>query len=236
VAGTEESALRALAKLEQMLPSRSRHRIETLHEATVAVRTGQPSVDAAVLTAVATAVRARERVRFDYTSHGGEKSRREVEPHRLVSYRGRWYLVGWDGGRGDWRTFRVDRMVPRTPTGPRFVPHPLSDDAAAALVERAASVATWRTRARVRLRAPLEAVRPNLPGVVRVHADGPHACIADVGADDPATLLLYLGLLRVDFEVVEGRELAQHLEGFAARLLRAAGSPPGTEREVDPEA
>ena len=122
VAGIEEASLRALAKVEQVLPSRLRHRVETLEGAIVAMPPrGGPIVDTSVLTAVAAAIRAAESLRFDYLSHHGIPSLgRTVEPHRLVCWGRRWYLVGWDRDRAGWRTLRADRMSLRAPNGPRF--------------------------------------------------------------------------------------------------------------------
>lgn len=123
VAGIEETSLRALAKLEHVLPSRLRHRVRTLQEATL--RAGNapgPQVSADSLMTIADACRRSERLRLDYTTPRGEHSRRTVEPHRLISFGRQWYLVAWDTDREDWRTFRVDRLSPPTPTGPRFAP------------------------------------------------------------------------------------------------------------------
>src|SRR5687768_4750127 len=117
VAGIEETSVRALAKLEQVLPSRLRHRVNALQSFTVPVPPDRPgpTVDPAVLTVLAAACRDAERLRFDYRGHDGSATVRSVEPHRLVSWGRRWYLVAWDVDRQDWRTFRVDRIAPRTP-------------------------------------------------------------------------------------------------------------------------
>ena len=122
IAGIEESALRALAKLEQVFPSRLRRRVNALQTFTVPVPADGvgSTVTAAVLSTITAACRDREHLRFDYLSHTGETSRREVEPYRLVNWGRRWYLVAWDDARADWRTFRVDRMTLRTPNGRRF--------------------------------------------------------------------------------------------------------------------
>ncbi|NEW57393.1 WYL domain-containing protein, partial [Nocardia cyriacigeorgica] len=119
IAGIEDSSLRALTKLEQMLPSRLRHRVRTLLAATVSVGAGGPTVDPEILTAIAGAIRDKHRLRFDYHSHDGTTTLRITEPHRLAHTGRRWYLIAWDADRADWRTFRVDRLRPRTPTGPR---------------------------------------------------------------------------------------------------------------------
>src|ERR671930_1219625 len=122
VTGIEETSVRALTKLEQVLPSRLRHRIRAVHTATVSIPGTGPTVPTDVLTAIAAAIRGSERLRFDYASHNGTPSRRDVEPHRLVNWGRRWYLVAWDLGRADWRTFRVDRLTPRGVAGPGFAP------------------------------------------------------------------------------------------------------------------
>src|SRR5438067_4262924 len=116
ITGIEETSLRALAKLEQVLPSRLRRRVEALRTYAVPVPPDSPGprVDAEILTLVTAACRDHERLRFDYASHDGSQSRRLVEPYRLVHWGRRWYLVGWDVDRTDWRTFRVDRLRPRT--------------------------------------------------------------------------------------------------------------------------
>lgn len=122
--GIEETSVRALAKLEQVLPDRLRRRVEAFTSFTVPMLGGRggPTVGADVLTELAFACRDRERVRFDYRDHQGREGRRTVEPHRLVFTERRWYLVAWDVDRRDWRTFRADRLTPRPPHGPRFEP------------------------------------------------------------------------------------------------------------------
>lgn len=121
IEGVEEASVRALAKLEQVLPGRLRHRVSALQSATVAVTRGDgASVDPRTLTAIASAVAGSERLRFAYLAGDGVASRRLVEPYRLVSTGSRWYLVAYDMERGDWRTFRVDRMSEPCATGARF--------------------------------------------------------------------------------------------------------------------
>ncbi|MGC1567523.1 MAG: YafY family protein, partial [Trebonia sp.] len=137
IAGIEEASLRALAKLEQVLPARLRTRVGGLRSIITPVpfASAAPTVDPDVLTAVAAACRARERLRFSYLSHDGSASERDAEPYQLVNWGRRWYLVAFDVGRGDWRTFRVDRITPRTPGGGRFTPRPLPAADPAALAD-----------------------------------------------------------------------------------------------------
>ena len=122
ITGIEETSVRALAKVEQVLPSRLRHRVNALQSVTVPMANTGPTVDPSTLTAIAAACRDSLRLRFDYRTHDGTSSIRTTEPHRLVHAGRRWYLLGWDVDRQDWRTYRVDRLDPRTPTGPRFTP------------------------------------------------------------------------------------------------------------------
>ncbi|WP_370962430.1 helix-turn-helix transcriptional regulator [Amycolatopsis sp. cg9] len=224
VAGIAETSVRALAKLEQVLPSRLRHRVQALQAATVSVPGDGPAVGADVLTAISAAIRASERLRFGYTSHLREPSRRDVEPHRLVSWGRRWYLVAWDTARDDWHTFRVDRMTPKVPNGPRFAPRDPPEGDVVQFVQRSAGAATWRFHARVRLHAPADHVRARLPIAVEVVPEGPDRCVAEVGSDDAAMLGLHLGLLEVDFDVLDAPELAAELAKTGERFLRAANA------------
>jgi predicted DNA-binding transcriptional regulator YafY len=222
IAGIEEASLQALVKLEQLLPSRLRHRIDAMRAATVSVPGAGPTVDSAVLSTIAGAIRASERLRLNYVDHEGNQTVRTVEPERLVLWGRRWYLLAWDVGRDDWRTFRVDRITPKTPTGPRFKPRTLTDDDAASYVQRTAGKATWRYRARIRIHAPASQVRALLPLAVDVTPDGPDRCIIEAGSDTPHQLALYIGLLDTDFEILEPPDLAEAFVRLAERYHRAA--------------
>src|SRR4029077_6840747 len=123
--GIEETAVRALVKLEQVLPTHLRRRVRALSSATIAPPVGGPTVDPHHLTVFATACRDSDCLRFAYRSREGTDSRREVEPHSLVNLGRRWYLVAWDRGREDWRTFRVDRLARPGSSGVRFTPRKL---------------------------------------------------------------------------------------------------------------
>jgi predicted DNA-binding transcriptional regulator YafY len=213
--------VRALAKLEQVLPSRLRHRVNALQAATVEIAASGPTVDPEVLTAIAGACRDDQRLRFDYRDHDGSATIRTVEPHRLVHDRGRWYLVAWDVDRQDWRTFRADRIQPRVPTGPRFAPRELPGGDVATYLLRGVGSATWRYRARVRVHAPAAAITGRLPPAVLVEAIDEHTCMINVGSDTPQMLAVYLGMLDADFEVSEPSELLEQLRRLADRYRRA---------------
>lgn len=129
----EEGAARALATVRQVMPSRLRHRVDGIRFTGVENDT---RVDPAVLEAVSAAVRDRHVLRFDYGDH--DRPARRTEPHAVVAREGRWYLLAWDLEADDWRTFRLDRMTPRIPTGPAFTPRELpAADAQTYLAARA---------------------------------------------------------------------------------------------------
>jgi len=137
IGGMDESSLRALMKIEQLLPHRLRRRVSALNASVTSVRwAGDVEVvNAETLNTLAAACRDLEHVRFDYRSRDGTDTPRHVEPHQLVTVGRRWYLVAWDTGRGDWRTFRVDRLRDPRLTATRFVAREIPDGDAAGFVE-----------------------------------------------------------------------------------------------------
>lgn len=230
VAGIEEASLRALAKLEQVLPGRLRRRVGALGSIVVAVppAVSAPLVDAEVLTAIAAACRDVTRLRFSYTSHDGAGSDRDVEPYRVVNWGRRWYLVGFDVTRDDWRIFRADRITVRTPGGPRFTARPLPTADLADYVARRVSAATMRYRARVTVFASAAEIEERTGGWAGpVTAVSETTCLLDTGSDDAEKLAAYLGMLGYDFRVDEPGELVDALRVLGGRYLRAAGSVDG---------
>jgi predicted DNA-binding transcriptional regulator YafY len=222
IAGIEETSVCALAKLQQVLPPRLRRRISAFQSYALPVPSRGPQVDPDVLTVIAAACRDHERLRFDYRAHSGAASRRSVEPYRLVNDRSRWYLVAWDTERDAWRTFRADRIKPRTPAGPRFTPRALpTDQQIAAQVARGAGEATWHYRARVIVHAPAAHVRDRLPIPADVESLGEDRCAFEPGSDHPQMLALYLGMLDADFEIADSPELVDALRTLTRRYQRA---------------
>jgi predicted DNA-binding transcriptional regulator YafY len=226
VAGIEETAVRALVKLEQVLPGHLRRRVGALARATVTLPPMGPTVDARYLTVIATACRDGECLRFAYRSRDLTDTRRVVEPHSLVNHRQRWYLVAWDRGREDWRTFRVDRLSSPAATGVRFQAHPLPAKDPAAFVERSIASAPNRFEARVTLHAPADEITSRLRfygGEIRRLDE--RTCEYRTGDDDLGWLALRIAMLGVDFDVHEPPELLEHLRSLAGRLERAGRGP-----------
>ncbi|WP_037307883.1 helix-turn-helix transcriptional regulator [Amycolatopsis orientalis] len=223
IAGVEETSLRALAKLEQVLPSRLRRRVNALQAYTIPVPRDDagPRVDAKTLTVLTAACRDHEQMRFGYRAHDGSESVRKVEPYRLVNWGRRWYLVAWDLDRGDWRTYRVDRLTPRVPIGPRFTPRDLPEDVTDR-VRRGVSSAAWRYRAKVTVHAPAEEVTARInPAVGTVEAVDESTCLLHTGADSVETLAVHLGLLNAPFRVTEPPQLVDYLRTLADRYRDA---------------
>ncbi|MGC4812923.1 helix-turn-helix transcriptional regulator [Micromonospora sp. DT228] len=226
VTGIEETSLRALAKLEQSLPSRLRHRVDALRAATVSAAGGGPTVDAGTLTAISTAVHRAERLRFDYAGHDGTASVRDVEPYRLVYTGRRWYLLGWDTDRADWRTFRADRIRPRVPTGPRFTPREPPGGDAVAHVLRGVGSTAWPHPARVRLHASADQVAQRIPTTAGLlEAIDERTCLLHTGGESLSNLAAFLSTIEVDFDVLDPPELRAVVRAVAARFGRAAQVP-----------
>jgi predicted DNA-binding transcriptional regulator YafY len=221
VTGVAEASARALAKLDQVLPSRLRDRVTAVSQATVPLIGPEPVVDAQTLTTIARACRSHEQLVFGYRTREGGESERRVEPHRLVQAGYRWYLVARDVERAGWRTFRLDRISAPRMTGARFVPKDPPD--AAAFVANAINTAPYRYQARVLLHAPVAAIAQQLPPTIgTVEAAGADACVLTTGHDSLDALTFHLGSLGCDFTVLEPPALIERIRVLAARLQRAA--------------
>ncbi|KUP97269.1 transcriptional regulator [Thermobifida cellulosilytica TB100] len=224
VEGIEETSVRALAKVVQVMPPRLRNRVEALCSSTSpATPGGGPTVDAVTLTVIAQACRDTEMLRFAYTSRDGEETRRLVEPHRLVPLWHRWYLVAWDVGRNDWRTFRVDRVREPRATGARFAPREIPGGDAAEFVRRRHRSLPKRYRVVAEVHADAADVRRTAASWGTVEELGGGVCRLTVHADTfdwPTLLLVSLG---AEFHVVDPPEFRSYLRERAEQFLRATG-------------
>jgi predicted DNA-binding transcriptional regulator YafY len=223
VTGIEETAIRALVKLEQVLPAHLRRRVAAIGSATIAGPVAGPTVDPQHLTTIAAACRDSERLRFAYRSRDGAVTRRELEPHSLVNLGRRWYVVGWDRGRDAWRTFRVDRLERPAATGVRFAPRRLPAADAAAYVEQSIAGARSRYEARVTVHASAEEIAARLPFAAgALEPIDERRCVYRTSDDDLEWLALRVAMLGVDVDVHEPPELIAQLNVLADRLRRAA--------------
>jgi predicted DNA-binding transcriptional regulator YafY len=227
IEGVEEASMRALSKIEQILPPRLARRVAALQTVVVMPARKGSSVDARTLSTIAGACRDHEVLRFRYRDHAGTASARSVEPHRLVNTGRRWYLVAWDSDRNDWRTFRVDRIQPRVTTGPRFVPREPPAQDLAAYVARGVWYAP-PCRARIKLLVAAAVVAERLPpGVGLIEPIDEHSCFFDMGASTFESLAMHLVLLGVDFELAEPPELVNEVRRLTDRYHRATAAGQG---------
>jgi len=226
VAGVGESALRALSKLDQVMPARLRSQVSAVHDTTVTLTTDHSDspVEPDVLMTLARACRDREHVAAGYIDRAGTSTQRRLEPYQLVTTGRRWYLLAYDRDRLDWRSLRLDRLVDVRALGSTFTPREAPD--AATYVRRSISSSPYRYVARVRYFAPHDVVAQYFsPTSVTIEADGPDACVLTAGADDPEKIVFYLALPGRDFEVLDPPEVAEAVRSLAERLTRATLRP-----------
>ncbi|GAA4925774.1 YafY family protein [Streptomyces coeruleoprunus] len=239
IEGIGETSVRALAKLEQVLPHRLRRRVSALTTFTVPMLRPAPQpaqqVDPALLGELAGACRDSERLRFTYRDHNGSDTRRTVEPHRLVCTERRWYLVAWDVDRADWRTFRADRITPTPPHGPRFAPRTPPADDLAAYVAKGVSTAAYEARAVLRLHtSAAEAAQVVGPSDGMLEAETESTCLLRTGAATLDVLVIHILLMGIEFEVVEPRELDERIRSARDLLSRALDRSPDRSGRSSP--
>jgi predicted DNA-binding transcriptional regulator YafY len=223
-AATEATA-RTLAKVTQVMPARLRRRAEAVAAMTESAswdpaRAGQAVIDSDVLAGAAIACRDAERIRFSYVAASGERTERHVEPHRLVVLDQRWYLVGYDLARNDWRSFRLDRLDAPATTGARFRPRELPADDATAFVKAGIGRQPAPYTVRARVAAPAERVRARIGRWSEVEADG-DGCLVTMRTDSLEWPAMALGTVGAEFTVLGPPEMADYLRDWSERFGRA---------------
>jgi len=217
VTGIDDAAVRALAKLDQVMPPKLREQVSAVHAATDTLRTPGTTVDPDVLVALARACRDHLRTRFDY-----QGTERTVEPVRMVTTGRRWYLLAYDVDRDDWRTFRLDRMRDLHATTLRFQPREHPDPVE--YVHRAVSQNAYRFTARIRFFVAAEAVRDLVPATVaEVVEEGPEQCLLVIGGDDPDWIVAHAARLGFPAQILEPDELRAAAARMARNLESLAG-------------
>lgn len=231
VTGIEETSLRALAKIEALLPHRLRRRVSALHSNVASLR--RPVDDDAIhpeaLSVFAAACRDHEHVRFDYVRGDGHDGGRRVEPHRLVTAGRRWYLVAWDGDRRDWRTFRLDRIREPRAVGSHFTPRDVPGGDAAEFLASSISRSRRQHVATLLIHAPFTDVE----GVLRwadhtVKEAQIEHCVVGIRDEHLGRIAMTVAeiALTAPVTVVEPPELARAIDRLAAHLTdRETRSP-----------
>ena len=222
----DDAAARALTTVQQVMPSRLRHRIDGIRFTNTAASV---LVDPKILETVSMAARDRRILRFDYRGEDSGPPRR-AEPHAVVARQGRWYLIAWDLDRDDWRIYRLDRMAPKFPAGAVFTPRPVpGGDAGMFLAARlkGADVGTdWPCYGELLIELPAGAIAPWLGDGELEQVSGT-ACRVRVGSWSEAGLLSWALRFDAPFTVLGPEALIDALSGFAARI-GAAHPGPGT--------
>jgi predicted DNA-binding transcriptional regulator YafY len=222
VTGAGTSAMRALAKLERVLPTRLRKNLRTLRGSVLEVGDRPRPLSLANVSELAGACSERLVTRIRYTAHGGATSDRRVEPFRLVRVGALWYLVAWDPSKDEWRTLRLDRIASVERQTERFKARPPPGDDLVEYVTRSLTSSLYPHQAKVLLRAPIDEVRRRIgprDGLFARVSDT--TCTMELGAptlDVLAARILWLG---IDFEIITSDALRRHLPTVVARLERA---------------
>lgn len=235
-AGIADAAWRALSTVRQVMPARLRQRVDSVQVIGMP-RTASAQTDTAVLLAVTDATRAHEQLRFGYrpvsaSDPDGDGPPRRVEPHHVLHRSGRWYLLAWDLDRDDWRTFRLDRMTPRSPTGPRFASRDVpGGDVAEYVAARFRGItdptagSRWPCQGEVILNAPISQIAPYVSGG-SIEPVGIERCRLITGAWSWAGLAASIARADADIEVVGPPELTQAFADLANRAAAAAVAKP----------
>jgi predicted DNA-binding transcriptional regulator YafY len=221
IAGIEDAAVSALAKLDAVLPSRLREQVASVGAGAVQMPGFDLSkIDTEELMGLARACHRSEVVRFRYKDNQGRESARSAEPLRLVHTSRRWYLVARDRNRDAWRTFRVDRISDVFPTGQRFAHKDPPDPVA--LVSEGVAYAAYPVKAQVQVAGPPDEVRRYIPpslGVIEPTGDGRSSL--RMAAFDVRPLVEILCGLPYELDVIEPDDLIKEMREVADRFARA---------------
>ncbi len=233
VDGLADSALRALTKVLRMMGTGPRSQVDALLATTVFTgpgegRTGRDTetgADPEALTVLSQACRDSVRVTFSYSDRKRIGTSRTVEPYRLVTQARRWYLVAFDPDRGDWRTFRVDRIgrvdVLRNAFEPRVLPSDDLGDYVRQRIERS----NWADGVTVRVDASEAVVRRRIGRFGTVVALTNESCELQMATESFGWVVHVLESLRADFTVVDPPGLLAYVRESAAFLTRNTVAP-----------
>ncbi|MGW4212538.1 helix-turn-helix transcriptional regulator [Lentzea sp. NPDC004789] len=222
IAGIEETSVRALTKLEQILPNRLRRRVQALQAHTTPLHNEGPTVDPETLTIIAAACRDHQQLRFTYPPTQGEPAKRLVEPQGLVHTGRRWYFVAWDVSKEDWRTFRVDRIPDEPTPAARFTPREPPAESLGEFVSRQVSSNVYTYQAVLTIHAPMQAVAERTsPMSAALEPIDDSSCLMRTGADSLDRIVFHLMFLGHEFEVHEPPELRNYVQEAINRLQNA---------------
>lgn len=242
VVGMGESSVRALTKLQQVLPHRLQRQVNAINDTmdkgpdNTRSNIDAPEIDSAVLSTIAACIRDGHYLRFEYVvpdgvsmykagSGVGQELPILVEPYRLVSWHGYWHLVARDE-EGVWHSYRVDWMLLRMATGRRYQARPMTDEAYTDFVLRDVASTGWKVHARITVYAPAQEVLSRIHAAVGiVESVDDNTSVLVTGADSLEVIAVYIGMLGLDFHVAGPPALVAHLRTVGERYLKAIDAP-----------
>lgn len=225
VEGIEETSMRALVKLEQVLPNHLRRQVNVLQQYTVPMVGGPGATPVApeILMVIAQACRDSQQLRLEYRRGDGETMRRLVEPHRMVSAARRWYLVAWDCDRDDWRTFRVDRILRPPSPGNRCAPRDPPAADLAAYVSQGVQTVYRRVEAELVLEGSFDELRSRVhPYAGELEPLTEDTCLLRSTGSSYRELAAWICTMGVPFTVREPAGLRDELRALAGVAAHAA--------------
>lgn len=220
----DDDADRALKTVQQVMPTRLRHRLDGIRfmDSAVAVR-----VDPKVLETVSAATEDGRLIRFDYGQAAAEPHR-QVEPHAVVARSGWWYLIAWDLIQNDWRIYRLDKLVPKFSAGARFTRRPIpTGDARTYLAARTKGSEdkdVWPCHGEFLLELPATDIAPWL-GDGELEQISSSSCRVRVGSWSWAGLLSWVIRFDAPFTILGPDALIDSIPKFATRLTAARPVP-----------
>lgn len=223
-----EAALRALMKLGAILPGPARQRAEAVGDAIALLPppVQHAVVDLTLLMELAQSISDRTVTRMTYRDAVGNETERDVEPTSLIHNSGRWYLVGFDRLRENWRLFRLDRIVSARVLTFTFT---YREPPTNAEMLQGREFRSWPVEAVVRFECPGKKVLDLIPARYReLVAETENSCTVRVGAFEAWKLAMWLvraaRVLETSVMVVSGAEVASAMRSLGTDLLRAASS------------
>ncbi|MGX5694225.1 helix-turn-helix transcriptional regulator [Dermacoccus abyssi] len=225
-----DSVTRALRTITDLMPYDLARRLKTFDVAKIenAWDMAPPTVTPAMLALLSSAAQDRELVKFQYRSKLVD-SQDDIpviaEPHRLVVWSGRWYLIAFNQRQHSWHAYRLDRISDLRSPGWRFTPREFPEDSVARFIQlqpdRGDATDSWPCRGTVRMDCPVDLVAKWAPGGANIESIDNDTTRISMGAWSWAGLLGLLATFDCEFVVEEPPELASEAARVADRLRRA---------------
>lgn len=225
-----DSVKRALRTVTDLMPEDLARRLRTFDVAKIenAWELAPPTVSPALLASLSSAAQDRELVKFQYRSKltdSPDDLPVVAEPHKLVVWSGRWYLIAYNQRQHSWHAYRLDRISDLHAPGWRFTPREFPEDDLTRFIQhqpdRGDATDAWPCRGTVSMDCPVELVAKWLPGGADIESIDDKTTRISMGAWSWAGLLGLLATFDRDFVIEDPPELAEAATRIADRLQRA---------------